>query len=222
MTADATTRFVILAARRTGSNMLCTLLDAHPEVLCHHELFNPRGVFVALDLRGRAPLGELEARDADRRAFLERVWATRLGHRCVGFKLTIGQVPEVIRALVADRGVAKIVLRRRNLLEAFVSEQIAERLDQWEVYDRAELSVERPRVHVEPEHLLAHVARVEAFYAGLREGLRSFPLDDHHLGFAWLAVSLSGALEPSAQGWLLAAAEVVVVAAWRSRASSNR
>ena len=37
------TRFVILAAPRSGSNLLCTLLDSHPEILCHHEVFNPVG-----------------------------------------------------------------------------------------------------------------------------------------------------------------------------------
>ena len=31
--------------------MLCTLLGSHEDVLCHHELFNPRGVFYALELR---------------------------------------------------------------------------------------------------------------------------------------------------------------------------
>ena len=31
--------------------MLCTLLGSHPDVLCHHELFNPTGVYYALELR---------------------------------------------------------------------------------------------------------------------------------------------------------------------------
>ena len=38
-------RFVILAARRSGSNLLCSLLGSHPHVRCHHELFNPNGIF---------------------------------------------------------------------------------------------------------------------------------------------------------------------------------
>ena len=41
--AASTTRFVILAAPRSGSNLLCTLLNSHPEILCHHEVFNPVG-----------------------------------------------------------------------------------------------------------------------------------------------------------------------------------
>ena len=45
------TRFVILAVPRTGSNLLCTLLNSHPEILCHHEVFNPQGIFTALTHR---------------------------------------------------------------------------------------------------------------------------------------------------------------------------
>ena len=37
--------------------MLCTLLGSHPEILCHHEVFNPSGIFYALYYRdGRIDL----------------------------------------------------------------------------------------------------------------------------------------------------------------------
>ena len=68
------TRFVILAAPRTGSNLLCTLLNSHPQVLCHHEVFNPGGVFTALDYHGDGlHVDALAQRDADPLAFLDRV-----------------------------------------------------------------------------------------------------------------------------------------------------
>src|SRR6516225_7630935 len=99
-------RFVILAAPRTGSNMLCTLLNSHPEILCHHEIFNHAGIFYALPLRDRGfSLGALEERDRHPLAFLERVWQTSCGYRCVGFKTTRGQNEQVLQALLNDRGV---------------------------------------------------------------------------------------------------------------------
>ena len=59
-------RFVILGAPRTGTNLLCTLLDSHPDVLCHHEVFNPAGIFWALgDRQGALDLGSMAERDAD-------------------------------------------------------------------------------------------------------------------------------------------------------------
>src|SRR4051794_40219654 len=64
MPGDAVpTRFVILAAPRTGSNMLVTLLGSHPDVLCHHELFNDTGIYYAVPLRGGGfDLGTMEDR----------------------------------------------------------------------------------------------------------------------------------------------------------------
>ncbi len=160
-------RFVVLSARRAGSNMLCTILGAHPDVLCHHELFNPRGIFVALELRHAQPLGDLATRDRDPLAFLARAWAADapdLGRRWVGFKMTDRQQPVVLAAVLDDPDVAKLVLRRDDPVRAFVSERIAEVLDQWEVYDSRDLARERPRVRVDPEELRAHIAATRGYY----------------------------------------------------------
>ena len=160
-----TVRFVVVAARRTGSNMLCTLLDSHPAILCHHELFNPRGIFYALSLRGTGfALGSMDERDADGVAFVDRIWRQPEGHRCVGFKLTCGQAEPVLAHVLAERGVRKLVLRRRNRVKTYVSERIAEQLDQWEVYEDRELDPTRPRVEVDAEQLRSHVAANERFY----------------------------------------------------------
>ena len=68
----AAARFVILAAPRSGSNQLCTLLNSHPEILCHHEVYNPSAIFYALDLRdGTIELGTRDERDWRPLEFLE-------------------------------------------------------------------------------------------------------------------------------------------------------
>jgi LPS sulfotransferase NodH len=167
-------RFVVVAARRTGSNLLCTLLDSHPAILCHHELFNPRGILCAISLRqGAFTLGSMDERDADPVAFVDRIWRQPQGHRCVGFKLTCGQAEPVLAHVLAERKVRKIVLRRRNRVKAYVSERIAERLDQWEVYDERQLDRLRPRVEVDAERLRRHVAEVERFYRGVESRLEA-------------------------------------------------
>ena len=166
-------RFVVLAAPRTGSNMLCTLLGSHPDVLCHHELFNPDGVFTALELRNAGvDLGGVEERNRDPLAFLERAWATDLGHAAVGFKMTHRQNEAVFAAVLRDPEVRTIVLRRENRVRTFASRLIAERTGQWEVYDPADLVRERPRVHVDPAALRASVAEDEAYYAEVEGTLR--------------------------------------------------
>ena len=80
-------RFVILAAPRTGSNMLCTMLDSHPSILCHHEVYNPKGIRLALSRRNTDfTLGTITERECAPEQFLERIWSEDRGYSCVGFK----------------------------------------------------------------------------------------------------------------------------------------
>lgn len=165
-------KFVILAAPRTGSNLLCTLLNSHPSIVCHHELFNPRGIFVALDHRnGSLALGTVVQRDRSPLRFLDRVWELSLGARHIGFKLTRGQADPVMRHVLRDSSVSKIVLRRANRLKTFVSELIAEHTDQWEAYNGGPEMSPSPMVKVELPALDAHARLNEAFYEGLRHEL---------------------------------------------------
>ncbi len=168
------TRFVILAAPRTGSNLLCTLLNSHPEVLCHHELFNPNGIFYALEYRGGSlDLCSMEARDREPFVFLQRVWEHSQGASCVGFKMTRGQDAAVIQSLIEDPDVLKILLYRRNRLKTFISEQLARQTDRWEVYARDELAAETPRLHVDIEAFRAHCDLNDGFYQDIEHALRS-------------------------------------------------
>jgi LPS sulfotransferase NodH len=168
------TRFVILAAPRTGSNLLCTLLNSHPEVLCHHELFNPNGIFYALGYRdGSLDLGSMEARERDPFGFLQRVWEQPQGASCIGFKMTRGQNASVMQSLIEDPGVLKILLHRRNRLKTFVSEELARQTDRWEVYAGDELAIDTPRLHVDVESFMAHCELNERFYQEIQHALRS-------------------------------------------------
>jgi LPS sulfotransferase NodH len=168
-----TTRFLILAAPRTGSNLLCTLLNSHPEVLCHHELFNPNGIFYALEYRdGSLDLGSMEARDSEPFAFLRRVWEHPQGARCVGFKMTRGQDAAVMQGLINDSGVLKILLQRRNRLKTFISEELARQSDQWEVYSKHELVTETPRLHVDIKAFWAHCELNESYYKDIEHALQ--------------------------------------------------
>lgn len=167
----SSSRFVILAAPRTGSNLLCTLLNGHPDILCHHEVFNPEGIFVALDRRESLDLGSPGARDADPFAFLEHVWGSGERQLLVGFKMTSGQAPAVVSHLLQAREVKKIVLRRKNRVKTYVSTLIAAKTGQWEVYSRADLVRERPRVRVDPAELRQHAEINQAFYDTIRRSL---------------------------------------------------
>jgi LPS sulfotransferase NodH len=172
--AVTTTRFVILAAPRSGSNLLCTLLNSHPDILCHHEVYNPSGIFYALDRRdGSLLLGTVEEREEDPLGFLLRLWSATLGHTCVGFKMTRGQNELVLENVLRDPGVRKIVLHRRNRIKTYVSTLVAERLGQWEVYREADLVEPRPKVELNVSDLRTHIAANEAYYAQINTVMRS-------------------------------------------------
>jgi LPS sulfotransferase NodH len=159
------TRFVILAAPRTGSNWLCTLLDSHPEILCHHEIFNPEGVHFAQSRRdGELDFGTLEDRDRNPLQVLDLVWRESLGHRVVGFKINRGQESRVLRRVLEDRDVLKIVIRRMNCIRTFVSEQIAEITGRWESNPGSEVSRELISIQVDPAELRQHVLLNQRYY----------------------------------------------------------
>ena len=163
------TRFVILAAPRTGSNLLCSLLNSHSEILCHHELFNPQGIFTALDFEDHSIDGcSLQQRDRDPVLFLDRVWRIRQGHACIGFKWTRGQNEVLLSQVLEDANVKKIVLRRRNRIKTYVSERIAQATQQWEVYREQELIMPRPRITVDRMDLLNHIEENSQFYQRLQ------------------------------------------------------
>lgn len=167
-------RFIILGVPRSGTNMLCTLLNSHPEILCHHELYNPHGIFYALHLRDTDfSLGDLDARNSDPQGFLNKVWAGSLGHHAVGFKFTNRDDEEIYWQVVRDPGVRKIILRRSNRVKIYVSTLIAEATGQWEVYKRSQLVKEKPRVVVEPEKLYQAVKRYHRYYERVEQVLEA-------------------------------------------------
>lgn len=162
------TRFVILAAPRTGSNLLCTLLQSHPDVLCHHEIFNPGGIFTALPLRGiDFNPGSMMERNADPLGFLERIWINDRGHKVVGFKMTHRQQPQVFNNVCADPDIHKIVLKRRNALRTHVSYLLAERSGIWEDYRDIDITVPPVPVAVDYQKLKAAIDFNKRYYADL-------------------------------------------------------
>lgn len=154
--------------------MLCTLLNSHPDILCHHELFNPRGIFYALDRRdGSIDLGTVADRDRDPLSFLETIWRFPDDASCIGFKMTRGQDAAVMAQLLSDVGIAKIVLRRANRVRTFVSELVAQTTDRWECYDADDLPPTIDTLRVEVEQLHAHARLNAEFYDYVSDHLRT-------------------------------------------------
>jgi Uncharacterized protein conserved in bacteria len=125
------TPFVIVCLPRTGSNLLGEMLDTHPEVLCHMELFNPKSTY--LSRKPHLRIGTKEERDRDPWTFLRRVYEVTDGRHVVGFKLMPNHNNRVLLSLLLNRRVRKIVLHRPNVLQTYVSNCIAWQTQQWQV-----------------------------------------------------------------------------------------
>jgi hypothetical protein len=169
----ARARFVILNAPRTGSNFLCSLLNSHPDILCHHEIFNPYVIVVARHLQGTDfRLGTMEEREGDPIDFLRRVWSENEGRLAVGFKLCLWQHEAAYHAVVADWSVRKIILKRRNRIKTFVSLLLARQTGEWVVYDDSGRPGPRPAIHIDIAALRDNIALHERYYRETEEALR--------------------------------------------------
>lgn len=135
------TRFIILCAPRTGSNLLSGLLDSHPECFVAGELFNPR----LIDTDQMPIVGDalaltrdalLDLRRANPVSFVHRFFDALPRERCraAGFKLIYHHAdlqPAVRDDLVNQRDIRVIHLKRKNLLRLFLSERRAQLTDVW-------------------------------------------------------------------------------------------
>ena len=121
--------FLVICDARTGSGFLCDRLDQHPELACHHELFNSH--FMGSKY-GVEPFHR--SSETDPLAYLADVRArTRVcsGARLIGFKLHFRHSPTVLEHVLNDRKERIILLRRRDKLAQWGSYQLANATGQW-------------------------------------------------------------------------------------------
>lgn len=128
------TAFVIVGTQRTGTTLIRTSLDSHPEVACSGEVFKtgrrpykePDGYWAFCR---EAPLNRLRHYVARRRncqVFLTRL-LSRPGARAIGFKMMYSHAlryPQVID-YIRRGGLRVIHVTRRNYLRTLISRDVA-------------------------------------------------------------------------------------------------
>lgn len=164
-------KFVIIASARSGSNHTVALLDSHPKITCYSELFNPYLVCYGskyYDSQKRWWLRNLLPK-----TFLESVWYdTRYSSPQVGFKLVFDQDQSILKYLVEDPSIKKIVLERKNLLKQYISLQIASRTRAW---TSREGSYVCPLLIIDPAAFFHWRRCLERDYRKVRRWLRNQP-----------------------------------------------
>ncbi len=166
--------FVVFAEMRTGSNFLESNLNALAGVRCHGEAFNPH--FIGYPNRD-ALLGLTRAgRDAAPERLLE---AIRGGDGLQGFRFFGDHEPRLTDRLLAEPGIAKIILTR-NPIDSYVSHKIAAATGQWKLTNVSHARVSK--VRFDAAEFETHLRRLQAMQLRIlgalqRSGQSGFYLD---------------------------------------------
>ncbi len=175
-------RFVVIAARRTGSNWLCARLRAQPDIWCHGEVFHPEKVWIRTpnenDLFGDRYEAELRAiRNAHHDEFLNRIFALSFGRPNVGFKVFPEHGNDEAYRLAQDTGLAKIVLYRENFLAVYASLLAAFHTGAYSAVEM--LHVTRPAVTFSNDQFREWHSAYTEFYSRILERLRATGQEFH-------------------------------------------
>jgi hypothetical protein len=168
------TRFVIIAAPRTGSNHLCHRLLYQPDIWCHAEIFHPSRVWISVPRESEILGDELSSRlmalrTEDREAFLARVLSLNYGCDHVGFKVFPGHGRGESLRLAADHSFSKVVLIRENFLAIYSSMLAAAQTSAFGLLKMSE--VERPKVVFDAEEFERRRENYSMYYDRIFERL---------------------------------------------------
>lgn len=157
--------FVILAAMRTGSNLLEANLSAIDGISCYGEAFNP-------GFLGRVNWDEmlgvsLEQRDNDPLALLEALRTTPGDLN--GFRYFKDHDPRVLEPVLNDPRCAKIILSR-NPLDSYLSLKIARKTKQWQLKNiKRRLDAQ---VAFDADAFAEYLDQTQSYYADLSRRLQ--------------------------------------------------
>jgi hypothetical protein len=113
-----------------------------------------------------------------------------------GSNLNRDENDDAAGVLLRDPSVRKILLRRRNRVRTYVSEEIARLTGIWESFD-APVETAIPAVHVEADDLVRHSALNAAYYAAIEEAL-------HAAGQGWFGTYYEALEDPGELTGILA------------------
>jgi LPS sulfotransferase NodH len=170
------THFLITGVRRTGSNLLAGMLDSHPEITCHHELFHPMGIYYSLSYRDEMTgCRTIKQRDKAPGQFLDFVWNYdyRKDNKAIGFKLFPGQNKKMLERLLRDSSVTKIILKRSNLLHLYTSFLISKKTGVYSLLVNGDRKQGEPlKIVLKVKKFFKYVKEIQRYYQHVETVLR--------------------------------------------------
>jgi hypothetical protein len=156
--------FMLVGMMRSGSNFLERTLGLLPSIRCHGELFNQHFVGLAAEYPQEF-LGyrrdNVHARNKDSVAFLNAM-IQGCDRQAMGFRMFLDHDTAVMSEALYNPAIKKVVLTR-NLLDSFVSLEIARETDVWLTTETRQ-SAEPDRVNIDVNDFTAFALRQSMFY----------------------------------------------------------
>jgi LPS sulfotransferase NodH len=171
-------RFVLVAHARTGSNLLASALEQHPQVVMFGELFHDNGTEDPTNYyHSSADRGD------DGAEFLDRLYQDDEHRgRAVGFKMQYGQASvhagaqAAWRFLAEHTGIRIIQLERANLLAAYVSLKTAIQTGEWIRSAGSPVKNEALTFRLDPTECLGYFQMIERYTQRARTVFRDHPM----------------------------------------------
>ena len=160
---DDYVRFIVLTRSRTGSNLLVSFLNSHPDIFCEGEIF--------------ATLGS-----ANPLARLRGVYRKQPRHiRAKGFKIFYyhpldAQADELWKQLELRTEIRVIHLRRENILRTLLSRKIAGMQDTWTATRYDKVDVETRCVHFTVQELEEEFRQTQQWEAAADVQFQAHPM----------------------------------------------
>lgn len=160
-------KLCLVCMDRTGSNMLSSRLNTHPEIIFYNEIFH-RQYIIFHDDRVSSAENNIFERDNYPAAFVERVWSggfepkeVREKTSAIGFKIFLNHNSHALRHITnADSKI--IFLRRRNALSRFSSFKIAQKTGEWKKFEDSKSSLKKDKAETKKVHF--YPAEFRAYY----------------------------------------------------------
>lgn len=164
-------RFCILSLHRSGTSLLVGSLNAHPQIVCHGEIFHKKPEnHVRMEWRSQHEIG---MRETDAVAFSYSILDETDPDMTVGFKMWRGQQKEACDAMLQDPSIFKIVLERTNILARYASANLAMQTGIWNRMHRPSENETRPnlgdKVEFKEDEFFKFVERHRETFAAYRD-----------------------------------------------------
>jgi hypothetical protein len=171
---------------------------------------------VARNFQQTEILGTVEERERDPKGFLALAWSISAGRHLIGFKLCWRQHLAALHAVLNDRLVRKIVLKRRNKVRSFVSLVPTRQTGEWVVYHDSPRPRPRPKVVIDVDAMVSTIAYNRQYYEEIEASLAETRQEHFELYYeelfldetlrlmlGFLGVSDANAAEMAGESWQL-------------------